>query len=215
MHLGPGGHTLIADTVLAALGAGGAGDLKTATAAAWMKALPALRAAESGETLLSSFEPGQEDLLDHGAGDVVKERASNGEHALRVVSKEKEYPGFSLQDGQPLRLIRENSRILVDVFNPHDHDVDVQLLVRDPRATDYNSRYNGSATVKLGRSTIDVDYTRLPRYATRDNEKPDYVDARQITLFVFFLDQSAGGKPITLFFDNVRLAREATGQDPL
>ena len=35
---------------------------------------------------------------------------------------------------------------------------------------------------------------------------------REITLVVFFLDQSVGGKPITLFFDNVRLAREATGK---
>lgn len=89
---------------------------------------------------------------------------------------------------------------------------DVQLLVRDPQANDYNSRYNGSITVKPGRSTIDLDYTRLPRYATRENEKPDCVDPRQITLLVFFLDQSTAGKPITLFFDNVRLAREATGK---
>jgi hypothetical protein len=128
------------------------------------------------------------------------------------VSQEKEYPGFSLEDGRPLRLIRENSRILVDVFNPHDHDVDVRLLVRDPQANDYNSRYNGSVTVKPGRNTIDLDYTRLPRYATQNSEKPDTLDARQITLIVFFLDQPAGGTPMTLFFDNVRLAREATGK---
>ena len=171
--------------------------------------MAAMQAAASGETLLSSFEPGQEDLMDHGAGQVVKQHASDGEHALQLVSKEKEYPGFSLQDGPPLRLVRENSRILADVFNPHDHDVDVQLLIRDPQAKDYNARYNGSVTVKPGRSTIDVDYTRLPRHATRNNEKPDYLDARQITLIVFFLDQPAGGKPITLFFDKVRLAREA------
>ena len=143
---------------------------------------------------------------------MVKERASDGEYVLRLTSKEKEYPGFSVQDGRPLGLIRENSRVLVDVFNPHDHDVDVQLLVRDPQAKDYNSRYNGSVTVKPGRNTVDLDYTRLPRHATQKNEKPDCVDARQITLLVFFLDQPAGSKPITLFFDNVRLAREATGK---
>lgn len=40
----------------------------------------------------------------------------------------------------------------------------------------------------------------------------DYLDPRQITLVVFLLDPSAGGKPMTLFFDNVRLAREATGK---
>ena len=123
-----------------------------------------------------------------------------------------EYPGFSVEAGQPLHLIRENSRILVDVFNPHDHGVEVQLLVRDPQAKDYNSRYNGSVTVEPGRSTIDLDYTRLPRYATRESASPDYVDARQITLCVFYLDQSVVGKPITLFFDNVRLVREATGK---
>ena len=38
------------------------------------------------------------------------------------------------------------------------------------------------------------------------------MDARQITLFVFFLDQSVGGRPITVFFDNVRLARAGTGK---
>jgi lysophospholipase L1-like esterase len=212
VHLGPGGHTLVAETVFAAIQSGGAGDLETAAAASWMKALSALRAAESGETMLSSFEPGQEDLVAHGAGQLVKEHASDGEHALRVVSKEEAYPGFSLEAGRPLRLIHENSRILVDVFNPQDHDVDVQLLVRDPQAKDYNSRYNSSVTIKPGRSTIDLDYTRLPRHATRDNEKPEYPDARQITLLVLFLDQSTAGKPFTLFFDNVRLAPEATGK---
>jgi hypothetical protein len=52
----------------------------------------------------------------------------------------------------------------------------------------------------------------LPRYATRNRDKPEYLDPRQITLLVFFLDQPAGGKPLTLYFDNVRLAREATGK---
>ncbi|MFH1923685.1 MAG: SGNH/GDSL hydrolase family protein [Planctomycetota bacterium] len=195
VHLGPGGHDWIAETVFAAIGSGGAGDLKTAPAASWMKALPAFRAAASGETLLSSFEPGQEDLVNHGAGQVVNEQASSGEHALRLVSQEKDYPGFSVQDGRPLQLIRQNSRILVDVSNPHDRDVDVQTLVRDPQAKDYHSRYNGSVTIRPGRSTIDLDYTRLPRHATQTNEKPDYLDAQQITLIVFFLDQPAGTTP--------------------
>jgi lysophospholipase L1-like esterase len=212
VHLGPGGHELIAQTVFAAIGSGGAGDLTRAASASWMTTRSARRAAAPGETLLSGFEPGEEDLVDHGAGQVVKEHASDGEHALRLVSKEKEYPGFSLQDGRPLRLVRENSRVLADVFNPQDHDVHVQLLVRDPQAKDYNSRYNASVTVKPGRSTIDLDYTRLPRYATQRSAQQEYLDARQITLIVFFLDQPGGSKPVTLFFDNVRLAREATGR---
>ena len=121
---------------------------------------------------------------------MVKEHASEGEHSLRLVSKAKDYPGFSLQDGQALRLLHENSRVLVDVFNPQDKAVDVQLLVRDPQATNYNLRYNGSVTVKPGMNTIDVDYTKLPRYATQKNDKPEYLNARQLTLFVFFLDRA-------------------------
>ncbi len=65
------------------------------------------------------------------------------------------------------------------MFNPQDKDVDVQLLVRDPQATNYNLRYNGSVTVKPGMNTIDVDYTRLPRYATQKSDKPEYLNARQ------------------------------------
>ncbi|MGA2033546.1 MAG: GDSL-type esterase/lipase family protein [Thermoguttaceae bacterium] len=211
VHLGPGGHALIASAVFQAIGSGGAGDLTAAAGASWMKSAVVRRSA-GGETPLSSFEPGLEDLVDHGAGQVVKEHASDGDYSLRLVSKEKEYPGFSLEDGAALRLLHENSRVLVDVFNPQQKDVDVQLLVRDPQATNYNLRYNGSVTVKPGMNTIDVDYTRLPRYATQKSDKPEYLNARQLTLFVFFLDQGDSPKPLTLFFDNVRLARQSTGR---
>jgi lysophospholipase L1-like esterase len=74
VHLGSGGHDLIAESVFAAIGAGGAADIQTAATASWRKSLPALQAAASGETRLSSFEPGQEDLVDHGAGQVVTTR---------------------------------------------------------------------------------------------------------------------------------------------
>ncbi len=211
VHLGPAGHALIADTVFQAIASGGAADLTASAGARWMKSSVVHHAA-GGETPLSSFEPGQEDLADHGAGQVVKEHASDGEHSLRLVSKPKDYPGFSLQDGRALQLLHENSRVLVDVFNPQDKDVDVQLLVRDPQATSYNLRYNGSVTVKPGLSTIDVDYTKLPRYATQKSDKPEYLDPRQLTLFVFFLDQGQSSRPLVLFFDNVRLARQPTGR---
>ena len=71
------------------------------------------------------------------------------------MSKEAEHPGFSVEDGAPLRQLHENSRILVDVCNPHDHDVDLQLLVRDPQVTDYNSRFNGcSPSSRAGTQSI-------------------------------------------------------------
>jgi lysophospholipase L1-like esterase len=211
VHLGPGGHDLIVEIVAAGLASGGAEDLKQAAGAAWMKVPPAWHAAADGETPLSGFEPGQ-GMVEPGAGTVVKEHASEGAYSLRLVSKADDYPGFSIQDGVPLRLVHENSRVLLDVFNPQPADVDVQLLVRDPQATNFNLRYNGAVTVKPGKNTIDVDYTRLPRYATQKNAKPDYLDARQLTLIGFFLIQPAGGRPITLYFDNIRLARQATGK---
>jgi lysophospholipase L1-like esterase len=211
VHLGPGGHDLIAEAVFQAIGSGGAGDLAASANASWMKARIA-HGSSRGETCLSSFEPNEDDLVNYGAGQVVKEHASDGAYSLRLTSKQKDYPGFSIEDGRALQLLHENSRLLVDVFNPQDKPVDVQILVRDPQATNYNLRYNGTVTVKPGMSTIDVDYTRLPRYATQKNDKPEILNARQITLFVFFLDQGESTKPLTLFFDNVRVARQAMGR---
>lgn len=161
-----------------------------------------------GETMLSSFEPNQENLIDGSAGVVVKEHATQGQHALRLVSKEKDYTALSIDHGPALRLVRENSRLLVDVFNPQDRDITIGVLVRDPRSKDFVSRYNDSLTIKPGRSTIDLDYTRLPRWASRKDAKPDLVDPRQITLMVLFLEPSGSGKPVTLFLDKVRLAAE-------
>ena len=46
----------------------------------------------------------------------------------------------------------------------------------------------------------------MPRTATEKSDKPDYVNAKQLTLFVLFLDSHGSGTPVTLYFDNVRLA---------
>ena len=211
VHLGPGGHTLVADVVFRAIADGGAGDLTASANASWMK-LAVVRRSAGGETPLSSFEPGADDLVDHGAGQVVKEHASDGEYSLRLVSKKNDYPGFAVLDGRALRLLHENSRLLVDVFNPQDKDVDVCILVRDPQATNYNLRFNGSVTVRPGMNTIDVDYTQLPREATKKNAKPERLDPRQLTLVAFFLDQGAADKPIVVYFDNLRVVRESTGR---
>jgi hypothetical protein len=55
-----------------------------------------------------------------------------------------------------------------------------------------------------------LNYTKLPRTGTEKSDRPDYVDAKQMTLFVLFLEPHGSGKPVTLFYDNVRLAREST-----
>jgi hypothetical protein len=211
VHLGPAGHDLVADTVFAAIGSKGLADLGAAPNASWMKASAPAQLAE-GETPLSSFEPGQDDLVRSAGGKIVAEHATDGKHALRLVSLPADYAAMSIEDGRALRLVRENSRVLVDVFNPQDGDVFLGVSVRDPESKDFNSRYNGSVTVKPGKSTIDFDYTRLARSGTAKNATPDFVRTGQIMLIVFFLDPRGSGRPVTLFFDNVRLASAPAGK---
>lgn len=101
VHLGPGGHELIAETVLRAIQSEGLADLRTAADAYWTKVAPSQQVAE-GETPLSSFEPGHEKLVSTASGQVVQEHATEGRHALRLQSKEKDYVSISLEDGRPL-----------------------------------------------------------------------------------------------------------------
>ncbi len=204
VHLGPAGHELIADTVLRSLQSEGLADLKTAADAYWMKI--SVQEVAEGETPLCSFEPGQEMLVANSGGEVVQEHATDGRHSLRLRSREKDYATISLEDGRSLGPARDNARFLVDVFNPQPKDVTLNVLVRDDKSKDYNSRYNGTLTVKPGKSTIDLDYTRLPRTASEKSDKPDYLNPKQLTLLVLFLDPHGSGTPVTLFFDNVRLA---------
>ena len=135
VHLGPGGHELIADTVLRSLQSEGLADLKTAAEAYWMKV--SMQEVAEGETPLCSFEPGQEMLVANSGGEVVQEHATDGQHALRLKSKEKDTATISLEDGRSLRLVHENARFLVDVFNPQPKDVTLNVLVRDDKSKDY------------------------------------------------------------------------------
>jgi lysophospholipase L1-like esterase len=204
-HLGPAGHDLVAATVLAAIAAEGLADLKAGPNAYWAKVEAAVLA-PAGQTLLSSFEPGQENGVVSPAGKIVAENATAGRHALRLESLEKDYAAASVEDGRALALVRQNTRVLVDVFNPGTVDVTLNVMVKDPRSADYQTRYNGAVTVRPGASTIDVDYTRLPRTGTAKAEKPDLIDPSQITLVVFFLDPHGAGAATVLFLDQVRLA---------
>jgi len=211
VHLGLGGHELVADTVFRAIQTEGLADLQTAEGTNWMKAPPPQQVDE-GQTPLGSFEPGQDNLVSNVGGKLVREHASDGRHALRLQSNEKGYVSISLEGGQSLRMVRENSRFLVDVFNPQDQEVAVGVLVKDPRSLDYNSRYNSTLNVPPGQSTIDVDYTRLPRTASEQGDQSDYLDVKKITLFVLFLSPHGSEKPATLFYDNVRLAAKSKAQ---
>ncbi len=204
VHMGFGGHQLIADAVLRGVQSAGLADLQTAAEAYWMKT--AVQEVAEGETPLCSFEPGQDMIVANSGGEVVREHATDGQHALRLTSKEKDYATISLEDGRSLRLVHENARFLVDVFNPQAGDVALGVLVRDDKSKDYFTRYNGTVTVKPGKNTIDLDYTQLPRTGTEKSDKPDYLNPKQLTLFVLVLDPHGNKTPTRLFFDNVRLA---------
>ena len=78
--------------------------------------------------------------------------------------------------------------------------------MRDDKSKDYFTRYNGTVTVKPGKNTIDLDYTQLLRTGTEKSDKPDYLNPKQLTLFVLVLDPHGNKTPTRLFFDNVRLA---------
>ncbi len=212
VHLGPAGHELIAETVLRSLQSEGLADLKTAADAYWMKIW--VQDVAEGETPLCSFEPGQDVLVANSGGEVVQEHATDGRHALRVRSRGKETSTISLEEGRSLGLTRDNARFLVNVFNPQQKDVTLNVLIRDDKSKDYFTRYNGSVTVKPGKNTIDLDYTRLPRTATEKSDKPDYLNPKQLTLLVLFLDAHGSGTPVTLFFDNVRLAAKKAQPKP-
>ena len=205
VHLGPGGHALAAEAVLRAIRSEGRADLAAAPQAPWNKT-PVWDLPE-GETPLSSFEPGQEGLVQANAGRIVAEHATQGRFALRLESHKTDYVNLALEDNRTLGPLRAHSRFLADVFNPQPHDVALQVLVKDPQSKDYYSRHNGTLVIKPGRSTIDLDYTRLPRTSREKKDPPEVLDAKQITLFVLFLEPHGQGKPVTLFFDSLRLAK--------
>jgi len=204
-HLGPAGHDLVAATVLAAIASEGLADVKAAPGASWASTAPAVVAPE-GQTLLSSFEPGQEAGVVSSTGQVVAEHATAGQHALRLESLEKDYAAMSVEDGRSLALVRQNSRILLDVFNPQAADVTVNVMVKDPQSKDYATRYNGSLVLRPGAQALEVDYRRLPRTASVGAATPDCLDPKQITLVVFFLDPHGAGPGRIVFVDQVRLA---------
>jgi lysophospholipase L1-like esterase len=218
VHMGSAGHDLIAQTMFAAIGSEGLDDLKAADTASWAKTASASTAgatsapaAGSGEqTLLSNFDEG-EDLVNNAGGTIVTEHATAGKHALKVTSDEKDYHAISLQDGRTLLKVHDNVRILADAFNPQDKDMEVSVSVWDSQTKDYNSRYNGSITLKPGKNTIDLDYSQLPRSGSLKADKPELVDPKQINNIVLFLNpHGAGGTATTMYITNVRLAAAAT-----
>ncbi|GEM_PF-584192 len=210
-HMGSAGHDLITQTVLSSIEAGGVADAKALENAPWAKAVPA-PALAAGETFITSFETQPDSLVSNNGGTVVQEHATHGKNALCLTSNAQDYIGISMQDGSTLNEIRQNSRLLVDVFNPQDKDVAIEVNIKDAKSTDYDTRYNGTLSVKPGQSTLDLDYTKLLRSGSHDPDKPDQIDPKQITLVVLFLGPRSADQTVKVYLDNVRLAASPAGK---
>ena len=184
-----------------------AGERKTgfvdAATASRMKTTPAWQAAASGETRLSSFEPGGPDLV-QGDGQVVREHATDGQHALRVESDGKGYLGLRILDGSALGKFKDYVLLKVDVFNPQDKPVRCTARIDDAASKDYGSRYNDDDVVMPpGRSTFEINLTGLTKSNARNfsqRQRLDLSTARLMTLCI-----APVGQRLTLYFDNVRL----------
>ncbi len=92
----------------------------------------------------------------------------------------------------------------MDVFNPQDEPVHCGARIDDAASKDYGSRYNDDGVaIPPGTSTFEINLTGLTKSNARnfaERKKIDLATARLMTLCI-----APAGKPLTLFFDNVRL----------
>jgi hypothetical protein len=153
--------------------------------------------------LLSSFEPGGPNLV-QGDGTVVAEHASDGRNALRVQSDGKSYAGLQIVEGRALRKFKDYVLLKVDVFNPQDQPVHCSARIDDAASKDYGSRYNDDGVVMPpGKSTFELNLTGLTKSNARNFAEREKVDLSTVRLMTLCI--APAGKPLTLYFDNVRL----------
>lgn len=168
-----------------------------------MSASPSPGQASEAETLLGSFEPGGPGFA-KGTGKAVREHATHGEHAFRVDSDGKGYMGIRVTDPAALRKFKDYVLFRVDVFNPQDQPVGCGARIDDAGSRDYGSRYNDdNLVVPPGKSTIEINLTGLTKSNARNFSERQKVDLDTIRLVNVWI--APVGKPLTLFFDNVRL----------
>jgi hypothetical protein len=156
-----------------------------------------------GVELLSSFEPGGPNLV-QGDGAVVAQHATDGQNAFQVQSDGKSYLGLRIVDGRALRKFKDYVLLKVDVFNPQDQPVHCSARIDDDASKDYGSRYNDDGVVMPpGKSTFEINLTGLTKSNARNFAEREKVDLSTVRLMTLCI--APAGKPLTLFFDNVRL----------
>ncbi|MFB3892630.1 MAG: glycoside hydrolase domain-containing protein [Phycisphaerae bacterium] len=162
----------------------------------------ALAADEVGPLVIASWEKEGEPVKSEGKA--VAEQATDGTHSLKVESDGQGYMGLAIEDGATLRKFRDYVLLKVDVFNPQDAPVHCGARIDDAKSTSYGTRYNNdNLVVPPGKSTIEINLTGLTKSNARNFDARDRVDLETLKLVNFWI--SPVGKPVTLFFDNLRL----------
>jgi len=172
----------------------------------WAWALTSAPAAGEPPLRLSSFEPGEPRWVTGGVA--VKEHATHGEHACKLVNDGRGYAAISITDGAVLRKFKGYVLLRVDVFNPADEPVRFGCRMDDARSVSYGTRYNNdNGVAPPGAGTFEVNLTGLTKSNARNFDQRDRLDVATLKLVSLFTFPS--GRKHVLYFDNVRL--EGTG----
>ena len=185
--------------------------LVVALAAGFLAAAPARGADQT--TPLSSFETDQDENIAFAGGTIVEEHATDGKKALKLVSDKEKYAKIEVPSARMAEKFAAHDKLLVDVFNPQDKDVefDVKILDSKGEAGKNKTWFMSTVSAKPGQSTVAIDLTSLVREGSRKSDTPEKLNVADVKRFVL----SIAPRPdqVTVFMDNVRLSKPA-GQAP-
>lgn len=168
-------------------------------------ALPA-QAQESKVLLITSFEADGEKAVT-GDGKIVDEKASDGKKCYKINHSGDGFTGMEIADKASLAKFKDFVLFKVDVFNPTNDPIVMGVRADDGKSKDFGSRFQDErgAVAAPGWSTYELNLTGLTRSNSKNYFAKDRLDVGDLKLIKIFVS----GKPITLYFDNVRL--EASG----
>jgi hypothetical protein len=141
---------------------------------------------------------------------MVTEHAKHGKRSLRITNSGDGYPGISFQGGAVLKRFHERPIFCMDVFNPQDQAVRFSVRADDADSKDYGSRYNDDGySARPGWSTVRINLNGLMCSNSRNFHEQRALNMASLRLFTMFVGAAPGGKPVSLYLDDVRL--EDTG----
>ncbi|MFH1217901.1 MAG: hypothetical protein V1706_15520 [Pseudomonadota bacterium] len=157
----------------------------------------------SQNRLVFDFEDESEfDLLGWECGTVMerdKRHSTSGQYSLRVeMYPNSEYPGFKCFLEEKCR---GGKRMLVDIYNPGQHEIRLSYRIDDQDNPPYENRANGRFIALPGWNIFAVDLEGL--LTSDGNRQMDVAAINSLAIFVHRPE-----KPVELFIDNVRLERQ-------